>query len=216
MSTDETTVGAATDKAEANDTRRTDRVIDAASLKALAHPLRVDIFDRLAMFGPATASQLAEQLGESSGATSYHLRQLARHGFIQEDPERGNQRDKYWRLVPGGVSMNPADFEEGSAEHEAGTLVVRQMLEQRYRHTDAFLRRGEREFGPEWLTASAMMSARASMTVEELASASEEIAAAIDAILERYRDRGDVPGARHVVLHFNAFPVVGAPAPKEN
>ncbi len=195
---------------------RTERVVDAASLKALAHPLRVDIFDRLAMFGPATASQLGEQLGESSGATSYHLRQLARHGFIEEDPTRGNQRDKYWRVVPGGVTMNPTDFEEGSAEHEAGTIVVRQMLEQRYRHTDAFLRRGEREFGSEWLNASTMMSARATMTVEELGAVSEEIARTIDTIVDRYRDRGDVPGARHVVLHFNAFPVVGAPAPQEN
>ena len=68
---------------------RNDRVIDAASLKALAHPLRVELFDRLAMLGPATASQLADALGESSGATSYHLRQLARHAFIEEDPERG-------------------------------------------------------------------------------------------------------------------------------
>jgi DNA-binding transcriptional ArsR family regulator len=190
---------------------RSDRVVDAAALKALAHPLRVDLFDRLVMFGPATASQLADALGESSGATSYHLRQLARHGFIEEDAERGNQRDRYWRVVPGGVTMNPTDFAEGSAEYEAGTLVVRQMTEQRYRHVDAFLRRGPREFGSEWVSASALMSARASMTAPELAAATEEIAGAIDAILERYRDRGDVPNARPVVLHFNAFPVVGVP-----
>lgn len=190
---------------------RNDRVVDAAALKALAHPLRVDLFDRLVMFGPATASQLADALGESSGATSYHLRQLARHGFIEEDSERGNQRDRYWRVVPGGVTMNPTDFDEGSAEYEAGTLVVRQMTEQRFRHVDAFLRRGPRELGPEWISASALMSARASMTAAELATVSEEIAAAIDGVLDRYRDRDDVPGARPVVLHFNAFPVIGAP-----
>ena len=194
-----------------NETPRSDRVVDAAALKALAHPLRVDLFDRLVMFGPATASQLADALGESSGATSYHLRQLARHGFIEEDAERGNQRDRYWRVVPGGVSMNPTDFEEGSAEYEAGTLVVRQMVEQRSRHVDAFLRRGPRELGPEWVSASALMQARSSMTAAELGTVSEEIATAIDAILDRYRDRDDVPGARPVVLHFNAFPVVGAP-----
>jgi DNA-binding transcriptional ArsR family regulator len=71
---------------------RPERIVDAASLKALAHPLRVDMFDRLAMLGPATASQLAEALGESSGATSYHLRQLARHGFIEEDTDRGTAK----------------------------------------------------------------------------------------------------------------------------
>jgi len=194
---------------------RTDRRVDAAALKALAHPLRVDMFDRLAMLGPATASQLAEALGESSGATSYHLRQLARHGFIEEDVERGNAKERYWRIVPGGVTMDPTDFDEGSAEYEAGTLIARQMTEQRYRHADAFLRRGAREFGPEWVAASALMSARATMTAAELGATSEEIAAAIDAILERFRGRDAVPGARPVVLHFNAFPVVGAAAQEE-
>jgi DNA-binding transcriptional ArsR family regulator len=193
---------------------RNDRIVDAASLKALAHPMRVDLFDRLAMFGPATASQLAEALGESSGATSYHLRQLARHGFIEEDPDRGTKRERFWRVVPGGVTMNPTDFEEGSAEYEAGALIARQMTEQRFRHVDAFIRRGPRELGPEWVSSSALMSARATMTQPELALASEEIAAAIDVILERYRDRGTVPDARPVAMHFNAFPLVGAPTPE--
>ena len=195
---------------------RQDRVLDAAALKALAHPLRVDLFDRLAMFGAATASQLGEALGESSGATSYHLRQLARHGFIEEDPDRGTARERYWRVVPGGVTMNPTDFDENSAEFEAGTLVARQMTEQRFRHVDDFLRRGPRDFGTEWVGASALMSARSTMTAEELQAVSFEIASAIDAVLDRYRDRGHIAGARPVTLHFNAFPIVGAPEPQEN
>lgn len=190
---------------------RTERLIDAASLKALAHPLRVDMFDRLAMFGSATASQLAEALGESSGATSYHLRQLARHGFIEEDDTRGTARERYWRVVPGGITMNPTDFEEGSAEFEAGALVARQMIEQRARHVDAFLRRGAAEFGTAWQSSSAFMSARSMMTAAELEAANYEIAAAIDAVLERYRDREPVAGARAIAIHFNAFPIVGAP-----
>ena len=194
---------------------RNDRVIDAASLKALAHPLRVELFDRLAMLGPATASQLADALGESSGATSYHLRQLARHAFIEEDPERGNAKERYWRVPKGGVTMNPTDFEEGSAEFEAGTLVVRQMSEQRFRHVDDFVRRGLREFGEGWVGASALMSARATLTSAELAAVNEEIANAIDSVLDNYRDRGAVPGARAVVLQYNGFPLVGAPAPEE-
>jgi len=194
---------------------RPDRIVDAASLKALAHPLRVDMFDRLAMLGPATASQLADALGESSGATSYHLRQLARHGFIEEDPDRGNAKERYWRVPKGGVTMNPTDFEEGSAEYEAGTLVVRQMTEQRFRHVDNFIRRGDHEFGKEWVGASALMSARATLTAEELGKVNEEIAKTIDSVLDTYRDRGAVPGARAVVLHYNGFPLVGAPAPEE-
>lgn len=194
---------------------RPERIVDAASLKALAHPLRVDMFDRLAMLGPATASQLAEALGESSGATSYHLRQLARHGFIEEDTDRGTAKERYWRVPRGGVTMNPTDFELGSAEYEAGTLVVRQMTEQRFRHVDNFIRRGDREFGPEWVNSSTLMTARASLTAEELGAVNAEIAKAIDTILDTYRDRGTVPGARAVVLQYNGFPLVGAPEPEE-
>ena len=169
------------------------------------------MFDRLAMFGPATASQLAEALGESSGATSYHLRQLSRHGFIEEDDSRGTRESATGAWFLGGVTMNPTDFEEGSAEFEAGALVARQMIEQRARHVDAFLRRGAAEFGAEWLSSSAFMSARSMMTADELRAANYEIAAAIDAVLERYRDRDPVAGARAIAIHFNAFPIVGAP-----
>jgi hypothetical protein len=49
--------------------------------------------------GPATASTLARRLGENTGATSYHLRQLAEHGFIVEDPSRGGRRERWWRAA---------------------------------------------------------------------------------------------------------------------
>ena len=49
--------------------------------------------------GPATATTLATRLGLNSGATSYHLRQLEKHGFIVEDTSRGNARDRWWRAA---------------------------------------------------------------------------------------------------------------------
>ena len=49
--------------------------------------------------GPATATTLAQRLGLNTGATSYHLRQLAQHGFITDDAERGNGRDRWWRAA---------------------------------------------------------------------------------------------------------------------
>ncbi|WP_236020652.1 winged helix-turn-helix domain-containing protein [Devosia sediminis] len=67
------------------------------ALRALAHPVRMRMLGLLRIEGPATASGLAERLGLNSGATSYHLRQLARHGFIVEDEERGNARDRWWK-----------------------------------------------------------------------------------------------------------------------
>jgi DNA-binding transcriptional ArsR family regulator len=64
------------------------------SLKALARPLPVQILDVLSTYGAQTASGLAERLGESSGATSYHLRQLERHAFVREVEGRGTARER--------------------------------------------------------------------------------------------------------------------------
>ena len=61
-----------------------DRVLDSGALRALAHPLRVQIYDILSQYGPQTASSLAERLGESTGSTSYHLRALAKQDLIRE------------------------------------------------------------------------------------------------------------------------------------
>lgn len=81
------------------------RRLDTRSLQGLAHPLRIRLHDELTYRGPATATQLAERLGESSGATSYHLRQLAKAGFVEEDVERGTHRERWWRRVPGAIQM---------------------------------------------------------------------------------------------------------------
>ena len=70
------------------------RQLDTRALIALAHPLRVQLRNELRIAGPATASQLARRFGESSGATSYHLRMLARHGFIEPEDGRGTARER--------------------------------------------------------------------------------------------------------------------------
>ncbi|HEY8577214.1 MAG TPA: helix-turn-helix domain-containing protein [Devosia sp.] len=84
------------------------------ALKALAHPVRLRMLALLRIDGPATASGLAQRLGLNSGATSYHLRQLAQHGFIEEDTERGSRRDRWWR-----ASHESTSFMTNDAEGEA-------------------------------------------------------------------------------------------------
>src|SRR4051794_33088457 len=92
--------------------------LDAASLKALAHPLRLRLLRALRAHGPATSSGLGRRLGESSGATSYHLRQLARHGFVEEDTARGNGRDRWWRSVHRMTTWEVTDFDDDPAAVE--------------------------------------------------------------------------------------------------
>ncbi|HEY1156908.1 MAG: helix-turn-helix domain-containing protein [Streptomyces sp.] len=74
-------------------------VLDAKGLRALAHPVRVQLVGLLRKYGPSTATRLAERLGINSGTASYHLRQLGAAGFVEEDAERGNARERWWRSV---------------------------------------------------------------------------------------------------------------------
>ena len=71
----------------------------ARQLRALAHPVRLRMLGMLRIEGPATATSLAQRLGLNTGATSYHLRQLAQHGFIEDDDEHGNGRERWWRAA---------------------------------------------------------------------------------------------------------------------
>ena len=80
---------------------------EPAGLRALAHPVRLRILGLLRTDGPATASTLAARLGLNSGATSYHLRQLAGHGFVVDDPELGNGRDRWWRAAHRSTETTP-------------------------------------------------------------------------------------------------------------
>ena len=86
---------------------------DVAALRALSHPLRTRILGALRLEGEATASQLARQLGESSGATSYHLRQLARFGLVEESPNQVSRRDRIWRASHAMTSIDPRLFSDG-------------------------------------------------------------------------------------------------------
>jgi len=70
-----------------------------AGLKALSHPVRLRILGLLRTEGPATATTLAARIGINTGATSYHLRQLAHHGFVVDDDSRGNGRDRWWQAA---------------------------------------------------------------------------------------------------------------------
>ena len=75
-----------------------EEITDPAVLKAMAHPLRRRIMGELRR-GPASSTTLATALGENTGATSYHLRELARHGFVEDEPSLGKGKERWWRAV---------------------------------------------------------------------------------------------------------------------
>ena len=86
------------------------RITDVEALRVFAHPLRGSLLGLLRLEGPSTATKLATRVGESSGTTSYHLRQLARYGFVEELPDEGNGRDRWWRALHRSTGFEPADL----------------------------------------------------------------------------------------------------------
>jgi DNA-binding transcriptional ArsR family regulator len=110
------------------------RPMSAVHLRALAHPLRLQLLQVLHAEGPATASQLARRLGESSGATSYHLRALHRAGMVEEAEQR-NARERWWQrsperlVIPNSVPPDASDSER--AELQAAHAQIESMFVER-------------------------------------------------------------------------------------
>jgi DNA-binding transcriptional ArsR family regulator len=175
--------------------------MSAAELRALGHPLRMQLLQLLHTDGPSTASGLARKLGESSGATSYHLRLLARAGLVEEDRTRGNARDRWWRRSGGAIYMpTDADDPEGRAlEAEARLVHVRRDEEALAQFTRALP-----TLPTEWRRAAFTGSFNVYLTADEVFELGLEMLARIDALR---RDPSERPeGARKVLLTFRALP----------
>jgi DNA-binding transcriptional ArsR family regulator len=184
------------------------RHITAEELKALAHPLRYRLLDALTERGPATASQLAAELGESSGATSYHLRQLARHGFIAEVPERARGRERWWRRVPGAIEIEGYAFRQQDDTRDAASTLIREIQRTRDERLRRWQDAGGERWGPDWVAASLESDAHLILTQAELRKLSRallELVARYHALGEERRDAAP-PGAAHVALQLFAFP----------
>lgn len=182
------------------------RALEIDALKALAHPLRVKIFDTLAMFGAATASGLAERLGESSGATSYHLRQLAKHDLVREVEGRGSARERWWERTPGGIKLAAVD--ESDAARHATQIVMNEWSTARERVLGDFLSQGPRVLTKEWMGASTVNTANVAATVGEVEEFMETISRLVSDFADSHRDRNR-PGTRPVQIQFSVFPIIG-------
>lgn len=180
--------------------------VDPTRLKALAHPLRVRMYDLLADGGPATASQLAGAVGESSGTTSYHLRVLAKHGFIEEDRSRGDRRDRWWRVRPGGYTLDAERLMEDPGTSAALRSAAGELWQNAARQLERWYTTAE-TWDVEWLRSSVSTTMRFEGTPEELAELRDEVVAVLQRFRARVIDRTPPPGSERVVAQFHAFPV---------
>jgi predicted ArsR family transcriptional regulator len=158
----------------------------------------------LRLEGPATATQLARQLKLNTGATSYHLRQLAEHGFIVEDHERGDARDRWWKAAH---QSTRADLEARTGEEDAESseaylrTVALSYTEALMQHAD------ERRYLPApWREAGTTSDWHLRLTPER----AEELVEALVEVIEGWTEDGaDVPATGDFVINLNAFPRPG-------
>jgi DNA-binding transcriptional ArsR family regulator len=183
-------------------------LLDAAALRALAHPLRIRILDELSAYGPLTATGLGDRLGESSGATSYHLRQLEKHDLVREVKGRGTARERWWERRPGGIATPDARvYAPGSAERLATQLITNEWERGRQQNYHEFLAEGDQTFGAEWIDAATSDTVNLRLTPDELRTLARDVEVVVQGYIDRFRGNPS-PGARPVQLHLNAFPLV--------
>ncbi|WP_460718998.1 ArsR/SmtB family transcription factor [Microbacterium aureliae] len=192
--------------ARTEERHRADRILDPGALRALAHPLRVQIYDILSQYGPHTASSLAERLGESSGSTSYHLRALAKHDLIREVPDRGTTRERWWERPVGGVSFANPEAMKTPAGRAATQLIMSEFFRNRQEQLMRFLRSGMAEEGGSWHSGSMIATATARLTPEQSTELTHRLMAVVDEYVDRYRDQtGD--DVRPVSIRTDVFPL---------
>ncbi|MFD8981387.1 ArsR/SmtB family transcription factor [Streptomyces sp. NPDC059564] len=178
------------------------RTLDARSLRGLAHPLRIRMLATLRHDGPATASQLAERLGESSGSTSYHLRQLAAHGFVEDAPEHGKGRERWWKAAHDGTQFDESlIYAEDPATRGAADLFLHEIATIHTQEMSTWL--GNAHSWPlEWRRGSDVSDFTLHLTAEQTL----ELIQKMHDLINSYRDVPPSEGTRAVRLHTHAFP----------
>jgi DNA-binding transcriptional ArsR family regulator len=175
---------------------------DVASLRAMAHPMRLQILGSLRVDGPATSAVLARRLGTDSGQTSHHLRMLARHGFVLDAPELGKGtrgRERWWKAAHESTRFADDLGPAGTEAVRAMESAARQVWERAAEMYGDQVARGE--WSPQWRAAAGVGDMVVRLTPEALTAMREEI----EQVVERH-DRGADPDAETVVVVLQAYP----------
>ncbi|RPE26395.1 ArsR/SmtB family transcription factor [Kitasatospora cineracea] len=174
-------------------------ITDPRAMRALAHPVRLAVLERLRLHGPATATELAPHVGATPTVASWHLRHLAEFGLVRDAEPGPDRRKRRWEAVGRGFRFAPGA--DGAGREAAGALA--QVMFRRSADAPA---RWMAEVGPglppQWLRSAGLADTRVVLSPAELA----ELSAAIEGLLAPYvhRDRADRPADARAVrlLHY--------------
>jgi DNA-binding transcriptional ArsR family regulator len=176
---------------------------DVAGLRALSHPTRLRMLGMLRIDGPATATSLATRLGINTGQTSYHLRQLAQHGFVVDDTERGNGRERWWKAAHQSTlatttPTRPEDQEAMDAYMQTVAVIYTQQLQAAVEEAPLLPR--------EWRDASTLSDYHVRVTAKHAEALTTQMH---ELFMELREDADDDPDATDFVFQFQAFPRPG-------
>ncbi len=183
----------------------------AAALNALANPVRTRVMDVLRIDGPATASMLADRIGQAIGSVSHHCKVLAEAGLIVEAPELAkDRRERWWRPVTQGLRWSRDEFADDADAVTAALAAESLELTREYQAARDWL--DDHEAAGPWTAAALATRWWLKLTPQELS----ELSAELHAVLRRWYERGRpgpdaedaaVDPARETVLFFaRAFP----------
>jgi DNA-binding transcriptional ArsR family regulator len=172
------------------------------TLRALAHPLRLRLLGALRTDGPATVTTLAAAVDEAIPLVSYHLRQLAEHGFIEQAPDLAkDRRETWWKASHEFTSWSMTDFLDTPERLDAVGVLQREILRRHVARIEQFFGHAQ-NWDEEWLAASEMSDVRLNLTPAELTAMKTELWE----VVERWRERKPSPGAGSADLILYAFP----------
>ena len=173
-------------------------------MRALAHPVRMRLLEELVLRGPMTATQCSEYVGESPSSCSFHLRTLAKYGFVEE-AEGGTGRQRPWRPVALGNRWSD-DPEAPAGDRTAAATLAAQVRRRDQELLQQHLATSD-ELPEEWRKATIHSNYGGWMTPAELAEVSEQVHAMLRPYLNRLMDPTQRPdGARLVHLFLHGFP----------
>ena len=180
------------------------RLTDPKMMRALAHPARIAIWMHIGLRGSATATECAEVAGLSPSACSYHLRTLARYGFVEEDrAAAADGRERPWRARLLAFTMEDRPDEPAAGRVASRLLVenIRAAAEEiRVRYLDR-----KSEYPADWQAAAGEMFSVAHVTPDEL----NELRAKVLEVMIPYARLDEAersPGALPVRVMLDMFP----------
>jgi DNA-binding transcriptional ArsR family regulator len=173
------------------------RLTDPRMMRALAHPARIAILQHLGLDGPSTATECAAVVGLSPSACSYHLRALARYGFVDEDPaSAADGRQRPWRARVISMTFDEGEPDQPDAVRAAGQLLTATMLARFEEMREQYLDRASR-YTAEWRNIAGWHQDVVHVTAAEALAVREQV----QALLAGYRrlDPAQRPPGAHRV-----------------